>query len=208
MVGNLSSRGDCQIWARVTRRMWMIWLICGLLLALSGGLAVVTRWGDRRPVGDDTLVTELLGPPPAWRPRPAPPVREDAAPPPVPVAEPAGEDGWLDTQLAWITAWSQGMSEQIAAAAAGHGTAAAAGRGTAAAAGHGTAGEPVRGDTGPPAAAGPASVGRRTGHGSGPSRPAPAPRRCIATTVKGNRCKLPAEPARMTCAIHAKRAHP
>ena len=200
MVGNLSSRGDCQIWARVTRRMWMIWLICGLLLALSGGLAVVTRWGDRRPAGDDTLVTELLGPPPSWRPRPAPPVREDAAPRPVPVAEPAGEDGWLDTQLAWITAWSQGMREQIASAAAGHGTAAAAG--------HGTAGKPARGDTGPPAAAGPASVGRRTGHGSGPYRPAPAPRRCIATTVKGNRCKLPAEPARITCAIHAKRAHP
>lgn len=171
----------------------MIWLICGLLLALSGGLAVVTRWEDRRPVADDTLVTELLGPPPAWRPRPAPPVREDAAPPPVPVAEPAGEDGWLDTQLAWITAWSQGMREQIASAAAGPGT----------------GGGPARGNTGPPAAAGPAGAGRRTGHGSaGPSRPAATARRCIATTVKGNRCKLPAEPARMTCAIHAKRARP
>jgi len=170
----------------------MVWLICGLLLALSGGLAVVTRWGDRRPVADDTLVTELLGPPSAWRPRPAPPVREDAVPPPVPVADPAGEDGWLDAQLAWITAWSQGMREQIASAAAGPGT----------------GGEPARGGTGPPAAAGPAGAGRRIGHGSGPSRPAAAPRRCIATTVKGNRCKLPAEPARMTCAIHTQRSHP
>src|SRR5262245_9782282 len=176
MVGNLSSRGDCQTWARATRRMWMIWLICGLLLALGGGLMMVTRWGDHRPAADDTLVTELLGPPPAWRPRPAPPVREDAAPPPVPAAEPAGEDGWLDTQLAWITAWSQGMREQIASAAARPGT----------------GGESARGDTGPTAAAGPAAAGRRTGLGSaGPSRPPAAPRRCIATTVKGSRCKLP-----------------
>ena len=202
MVGNLGSRGDCQVWARVTRRTWMIWLICGLLLALSGGLAVVTRWGDPRPVADDTLVTELLGPPTARRPRPArpvredaasPPVREDAAPPPVPVAEPAGEDGWLDTQLAWITAWSQGMCEQIAAAAGGPGTGS----------------EPARKDAGPPAAAGPGGARRRADHGSaGPSLPSAAPRRCIATTVKGNRCKLPAEPARVMCAIHVKRAHP
>lgn len=171
----------------------MIWLICGLLLALGGGLAVVTRWGDRRPVADDTLVTELLGPLSARRPQPAPPVREDDAPPFVPVAEPAGEDGWLDTQLAWISAWSQQMREQIAAAAAGPGT----------------GGEPARVDTGPPVAAGPGGAGRRAGHRpAGPSRPPAAPRRCIATTVKGNRCKLPAEPARMTCAIHAKRAHP
>jgi hypothetical protein len=181
----------------------MVWLISGLLLALGGGLAVVARWGDRRPVADDTLVTDLLGPPSARRPRApppvredpaAPPVREDPAPPPVPAAEPAGEDGWLDTQLAWITAWSQQMREQIASAAA---------------AGPGTGGEPARRDAGPPAAAGPAGSARRTGHGSaGPSRPTAAPRRCIATTVKGNRCKLPAEPAYTTCAIHAKRAHP
>lgn len=193
MVGNLGSRGDCQVWARVTRRMWMIWLICGLLLALGGGLMMVTRWGDHRPAADDTLVTELLGPPSAWRPRPAPPMREDAAPPPVPVPEPAGEDGWLDTQLAWITAWSQEMREQIASAAARPGT----------------GGESAREDTRPTVAAGPPAAGRRTGHGSaGPPRPPTAPRRCIATTVKGSRCKLPADPARMTCAIHAKRAHP
>jgi hypothetical protein len=172
--------------------MQMVWLISGLLLALGGGLALVTRWGDRRPVADDTLVTELLGPPSARRLRPAPPVREDATHPPVPVAEPAGEGGWLDTQLAWITAWSQRMHEQIASAA-----------------GPGTGGEPARRDTGPPAAARPAGDGRRTGHGyAGPSRSPAAPRRCIATTAKGSRCKLPAEPAHMTCAIHAKRARP
>src|SRR5262249_56908552 len=66
-----SVRGVIARSGRVTRRMWMIWLICGLLLALSSGLAVATRWGGRRPVADDTLVTELLGPPPARRPRPA-----------------------------------------------------------------------------------------------------------------------------------------
>jgi hypothetical protein len=190
------------------RGMRMVWLISGLLLALCGGLAVVTRWGGRRPAADDTLVTELLGPPPARprpapparedaapppaRPRPAPPAREDAAPPLVSAAEPPGEGGWLDAQLAWMTAWSQRMHEQIASAAAGSGT----------------SGEPAGRETGPPAAARPAGAGRRTGHGSAEqSRSRTAPRRCNATTAKGGRCKLPAEPAEMTCAIHATRAH-
>ena len=52
----------------------MGWLIVGLVLALLGGLAVFTRWGSRRPVGDDTLVAELLGPS-AVRGLPARPVK-------------------------------------------------------------------------------------------------------------------------------------
>jgi hypothetical protein len=178
----------------------MVWLVSGLLLALGGGLAVVTRWGGRRPVADNTLIAELLGPLPGRRPRPAPPVREDAAPPPAPAAEPPGEGGWLDTQLAWITAWSQRMHEQIAAAAVGPGT--GGDRET-------LPGGPARDGTGPPAAARLAGAGRRTGPGSAaPSQSRAAPRRCIATTAKGSRCKLPAEPADMTCAIHATQAHP
>lgn len=178
----------------------MVWLIIGLMLALGGGVAVVTRWGGHGPVADDTLVAELLGPPLARPPRAAPPVREEAAPPPVPAAEPPRAGGWLDAQLAWITAWSQRMDEQISSAAAGPGT--GGDRKT-------PPGGPARRDSGPPAAAPMAGAGRRAGHGSPtPSRAQVAPRRCIATTVKGSRCKLPAEPADMTCAIHAKRAHP
>ena len=48
----------CWTWG-----MRMVWLIIGLLLALAGGVAVVTQWGGRRLVADDTLVAELLGPP-------------------------------------------------------------------------------------------------------------------------------------------------
>jgi hypothetical protein len=177
----------------------MVWLITGLLLALAGGLAVFARWGRRRPVADDTLVAELLGPPPARRALPAPPVRQDAEPP-APAAEPAGEGGWLETQLAWITAWSERMHDQTASTAAGPETG-----------GNGETplGAPARGGPGPQAAAPRADARRRTDHGSaGPSRSGTAPRRCIATTAKGSPCKLPAEPGGLTCAIHAKRAHP
>ena len=180
----------------------MVWLIGVLLLALGGGVAVVTRWGGRRPVADDTLVAELLGPPPARPPRAGAPVREDAAPPPVPAAEPLRAGGWLDTQLAWITDWSQQMHEQIASEAAGPET--GGDRNT-------PPGAFARRDSGPPVAGLMAGAGRRAGasHESpGPARVQATPRRCIATTVKGNRCKLPAEPADMRCAIHAKRAHP
>lgn len=178
----------------------MVWLITGLLLALAGGLAVFARWGRRRPVADDTLVAELLGPPPARRALPAPPVRQDAGPPPAPAAEPAGEGGWLETQLAWITAWSERMHDQTASTAAGPETG-----------GNGETppGEPARGGPGPQAAASLADARRLTDHGSaGPSRSGAAPRRCIATTAKGSQCKLPAEPGGIACAIHAKRAHP
>jgi hypothetical protein len=177
----------------------MVWLITGLLLVLAGGLAVFARWGRRRPVADDTLVAELLGPPPARRVLPAPPVRQDAGPP-APAAEPAGEGGWLETQLAWITAWSQRMHDQTASTAAGPETG-----------GNGETppGEPARGGPGPQAAASLADARRLTDHGSaGPSRSGAAPRRCIATTAKGSQCKLPAEPGGIACAIHAKRAHP
>ena len=190
----------------------MVGLIGGLLLALGGGLAMVIWWGGRRPVTDDTLVAELLGPPSARPPRAAPrvredgaplsaraapPVQEDAAPLPARAAEPPQAGDWLDTQLAWITAWAQQRREQIASAAAGPVT--GGDRTT-------PTGGPARRDTGQPAAP-VAGTGRRIGHGSpGPSRA--ATRRCIATTVQGSRCTLPAEPTDLTCAIHAKRAHP
>ena len=71
----------------------MGWLIVGLVLALLGGLAVLTRWGSRRPVGDDTLVAELLGPS-AVRGLPAPPVRQEVKPPPRPRSPPGKATGW------------------------------------------------------------------------------------------------------------------
>ena len=111
----------------------MGWLITWLLLALLGALAVVTRRGRRHPPTDETLIAELLGPsqPPTVRvlpppapqpqkddePRPAPQPLEDE-PPPAPTALPAGEGGWLETQLALITAWSERMQKQIASSQA------------------------------------------------------------------------------------------
>jgi hypothetical protein len=113
------------------------WLITWLLLALLGGLAVFTRRGRRQPA-DETLIAELLGPsqPPAARVLPAPQPREEdespAArvppapqphdedePPPATATLPTGEGGWLETQLASITAWSERMHKQIAASQAG-----------------------------------------------------------------------------------------
>ena len=188
--------------------MRMVWLITGLVLALAGGLAVSTRWRRRRPMADDTLIAELLGPPPAGRVLPASPVREDAEPPPapaaepprVPAAEPAGEGDWLQTQLAWISAWSVRMHGQITATAAGPGT---CGNGEA------SPGERARGETGLRVAAPRAEARRLADHRSaGPPRSRAAPERCIATTVKGSQCKLPAEPGDTRCAVHAKRADP
>ena len=124
----------------------MGWLITWVLLALLGGLAVFTRRGRHRQPADETLIAELLGPskPPAVRVQPAPQPREEAEPAPAPQpqeeAEPApapqpqeehepaaapavpaaGEGGgWLETQLALITAWSERMEEQIASSPAG-----------------------------------------------------------------------------------------
>ena len=112
----------------------MGWLITWVLLALLGGLAVFTRRGRHRQTADETLIAELLGPskPSAVRVLPAPQPREEAEPPPAPQPQeedepaaapavpPAGEGGgWLDTQLALITAWSERMEEQIASSPAG-----------------------------------------------------------------------------------------
>jgi len=115
------------------------WLITWLLLALLGALAVVTRRGRRHPPTDETLIAELLGPSqpptarvlparqppeedesPAVRVLPAPqPHEEDEPPPAAPATLPAGEGGWLETQLTSITAWSERMQKQIAASQAG-----------------------------------------------------------------------------------------
>jgi len=174
------------------------WLIVGLLgLVFLGGLLLfIWGRGRSRPSADDTLVTDLLGPPdqpavpsararredvpspasqvpgedrpsPAQRARaegqlspaaraqaehrpspaprarekrrraPAPRARADGQPSPAPqasgegrpsaAAQPSGEDqrspfppappateeNWLETQLAWINAWSQRMNQQI-----------------------------------------------------------------------------------------------
>lgn len=181
----------------------MVWLITGLVLALAGGLAVLTRWGRRRPVADDTLIAELLGPPRAGRALPAPPVCEDAELPPAPAAGPppapaagAARDGdWLQTQLAWISAWSVRMHAQITATAVGPGNREA------------PPGGPARGEPRSPAAARPGDARRLADHRSaGPSRAGPG--RCTATTAKGSQCKLPAEPGERRCAIHAHRARP
>jgi hypothetical protein len=137
------------------------WLIAGLLgLVFLGGLVVFIRRRHSRPSADDTLVTDLLGPPDQptaataqapWEgvPLPAPRTREEASPAPQARAEgepapapqaraegepapapqvwaegepspipalPAGEGDWLETQLAWINAWSQRMNQQITSA--------------------------------------------------------------------------------------------
>jgi hypothetical protein len=109
------------------------WLITWVLLALLGGLAVFTRRGRHRQPADETLIAELLGPSkpsavrvlPAPQPReeaepaPAPQPREESEPAPAPAVPPAGEGGgWLETQLALITAWSERMEKQIASSPA------------------------------------------------------------------------------------------
>ena len=115
----------------------MGWLITWLLLALLGGLAVLTRRGRRRQPADETLIAALLGPSqppaarvlparqppeedesPAMRVLPAPQPHEEDEPSPAVAALPAGEGGWLETQLASITAWSERMQKQITASQA------------------------------------------------------------------------------------------
>jgi hypothetical protein len=140
------------------------WLIAGLVgLVFLGGLLLFIRGRGRyRPSADDTLVTDLLGPPdlPAVPPRqlqrggapspaaqapgdgqpspaaqtpgdgqpspaaqapegvhpePALQAPEEDEPSPVPLAPPA-EENWLESQLAWINAWSQRMNQQITSA--------------------------------------------------------------------------------------------
>ena len=47
---------------------------------------------------------------------PAPQARVNGPPSPAPSAPPAAAQDWLETQLAWIDAWSQRMKEQITSA--------------------------------------------------------------------------------------------
>jgi hypothetical protein len=151
-------------------------VIAGLLgLVFLGGLLMFIRGrGRSRPSADDTLVTDLLGPPdlpaapapqeqrarapsPAWQarkesePSPARQARKESEPSPARQARkerepsaarqarkeserptpqasgegelspassapPAEEGDWLETQLAWINAWSQRMNQQITSA--------------------------------------------------------------------------------------------
>jgi hypothetical protein len=166
----------------------MVWLITGLLLAVFGGLVVLTRWARRRPAADETLIADLLGLPDGHA-AVAPLEQEDAQPPPVPAGQPADEGDWLETQLALITAWSEQMQEHIASWAVGTGSSAV--------------------KPGPEAAAPRADASHRADHEPRqPPQPRPAHGRCIATTAKGSPCKLPARPGGTTCAIHAQRAHP
>ena len=107
--------------------MWgMGWLIAGLFgLILLGGLVVLARRrGGHRRGADDTLVTELLGPREVAA-APAPPAEAEADRSPVTQAtkavesSPSGPDAegdWLESQLAWITEWSQQMHQQIESA--------------------------------------------------------------------------------------------
>ena len=179
----------------------MGWLITGLL-ALLVVLAVLTRRGRRRPAADDALVAELLGPP-ARRALPAPAVREEAEPPSTPAAGPAGEDDWLETQLAWITAWSERMHAHIASTAADS-EPVVKGQAQSRPARH-----LLQAEREPRAGAVPADDSSLTDHGPcKPPHSRTAPRRCTATTAKGSQCKLPAEPGDTACAIHAGRAHP
>jgi hypothetical protein len=66
-----------------------------------------------RPSLADQLSPAADQPPPAAdQPPPAAQAQEDGAPSPAPSAS-AGPEDWLETQLAWINAWSQRMKEQI-----------------------------------------------------------------------------------------------
>ncbi len=106
----------------------MGWLVAGLFgLMLLGGLVVFARpRGGHHRGADDTLVTELLGPREVAAVS-APEAGGEAELSPVPHAGkaaesslspsgPAAEGDWLETQLAWITAWSQRMHQQIESA--------------------------------------------------------------------------------------------
>ena len=187
----------------------MVWLITGLLLAVLCGLMVLTRWARHRPVTDDTLLADLLGPPAGQAP-PAPPEwedveraagwedveprggregaepslgRADLEPTPVLAAQPAGEEDWLETQIASIAAWSERMQEQIAS----------------------WADDPdlARARPEPEVADGRRRVGPEPRE---PAQPRTVPGRCMATTATGSQCKFPARPGDTRCAIHGKRA--
>jgi len=163
----------------------MGWLIAGFLLAVLGGLALLTRRARRHPAADDTLIAELLGPSTGQR-LPDPPAPSAAEPPPAPAVQPADEGDWLETQLASIAAWSERMQAQIASAADGPDL------------------PPVKPE--PAAVSGPAHASHPADHEPRePPQPRRAPGHCMATTAKGGQCKRPARPGATTCAIHARR---
>jgi hypothetical protein len=58
--------------------------------------------------------------PPAGRgeppPAPSTPAAGQGEPSPAPSTPPTGEDNWLETQLAWINAWSQRINREITSA--------------------------------------------------------------------------------------------
>jgi hypothetical protein len=125
----------------------LIFVLLGLLL-LAALMVLARGLSSSRLPADDTLVTDLLGPPDlpaaperrvwqepgrrAWQkaaPAPTPTAREVTVPAPsgqAPAAggsrsvarplPPPGDEEWLDSQLAWITAWSQQMQQQITSA--------------------------------------------------------------------------------------------
>jgi hypothetical protein len=198
----------------------MVWLTAGLLLAVFGGLVMVTRRARRRPAADETLVADLLGLPAGQAPR-DPPAERDARPPPgqAPRDRPAEQDARpspgqaprnppaeQDTRPSPVTVAQPAgegdwLESQLAAITAWsdrmeeHITSWAAD----------TDRPPVKPE--PEAAAPLDDVGRRAGHEPRqPAQACPAPGRCTATTAKSSRCKLPARPGSTTCAIHAQQA--
>ena len=114
------------------------------------------------------------------------PARPGGRAPPAPAAEPT-EGDWLQTQLAWISAWSVRMHGQITATAAG---AEPVGRET-------SPGERARVKRHGEQAAAPRAEARRLAdHRSAVGRPGPraAPGPCIATTVLRACHGAPAQP--------------
>jgi hypothetical protein len=201
----------------------MVWLITGLLLAVSGGVVVLTRWARRRPVTDDTLLADLLGPParqplaaphgqedvePAGREYVTHPAgREDAEPPPEPEEigpSPEREDIALPPVPAAPPAGEGDWLEtQIALIAAW------SERMQAQIASWADDPDLAHVNRGPEGAAPLADGGRGPDHEPRElPQPRPARGRCMATTAKGSQCKLPARPGEATCATHTKRAHP
>jgi hypothetical protein len=195
------------------------WLIFWLF-ALLAGLAMFIE----DLLGPSEPPTVRVLPPPAPRPqkddepRPAPQPQDDE-PPPVPAALSAAEGGWLETQLALITAWSERMQKQIASSQADPGpwrclaitTKEDEPR---------PARQPQEDEPPPVPAALPAAEGgwletqlalitawsERMRKQIASSQADPDPWRCIAITAKRSQCKLLAEPGDTKCAIHG--GHP
>jgi hypothetical protein len=211
----------------------MVWLITGLLLAVLGGLVVLTRWARRPPVTDDTLLADLLGPS-GGQALPAPAGRDDTGPPlrRKPVEPTAGQEdveptagqedveptaGQEDVEP---TAGQEDAERRLVPAGlpAGEGgwlenqialIAAWSERMQEQIASW--ADDPDLADLklDPAVAASLAAGGRRADDDPPePPQAAPAPERCTATTARGGRCKFAARPGTATCTIHTKQAQP